>query len=355
MNLQRHSTHGCDDDVEAASENKRKKYAHGSRSLEVSSGKMHMISAQELKSFQQFESGAKRLQQTVFNQHAEIRKRGEQLKSYRIVNDDKAVENQKLQREITELKQKLAAFEQQSAWSFSWPRLPSSTQDLENNHEAIIENLEDQCHQLRTQMDRKDEKFKAATADLLVQLKKAEDSDPSKSRKVSDDEVENAWGQLVFNVRQFVDNYMDTSTVLSTAQKQHWSSFISNPGAFFTSPKIYPVVFEARIWDCLTRYIFSVSSYVWGGELGQIFYSLVENAKGIRKSFHPHVPEAVLTLTQQPSVRTINLSRLSISGGLALSIFFSIGTYARNARLGAKRRCTKLLVSFLSSRLMLPT
>lgn len=247
----RRDDRGPDGDVHPTAENKRVKLTQGDASSELVA---------------KYEKELQRLHQTIVNQTALIKQRGETLKSYRNVNNDKSAEVAELKQEMSDLEQEWKDAQQSGSMS----RIPLNT---------TIRSLEDQVIQLKTDLESKDEGLRDAR-DFIVELQSSKPTDSLQSKKVIDNDIELLWSQLVFNVRQFVHTYLGTHHSQPPSQTQRWNDLISRPEVFFASLYGYRLAFEAHVWFWLCREVFDSYSPGWGGETGRQFYKTVKKAQG---------------------------------------------------------------------------
>lgn len=271
---------GSDRDSLPLSDNKRTKLNHDGDTPELASSKQVIVDAASL---EEREQEMRRLRRTIANQKTQIQQRGEQLKSYRIVNNDRAAEVAGLNKKLSDTRQRLADTERPGSLSVPSEKSRSETlvREPAKHGELSTQDLKEQVRGLRLELISKDNCLKA-TRDLVAQLQSSQQTGGLQSEKVADKDTQSLWNQLIFNVRQFVDSYVDTPTMHPSELKQ-WNNFVSQPRVFFASKDLYPFVFEAHIWFCLVEEVFGARSQAWGGEIGSNFYDVLKSTQGTKQ------------------------------------------------------------------------
>lgn len=219
----------------------------------------------------------------------------EMLESYRNVITDKSNQATDLEHENKKLKEQLSLVSGDSRWKLSsfLGRFSNEkalcTHDTEkydtyiSELEARLENAEQKCVQLEVvtnhqaaELRNAEQKFieqeaiiKHQAAKFARDLEEQKLKDPVGYTKVSDNEIESKWKQLRFLVRQFVESHFPQSIDWETANSLAFLKPISTATKYqATSPRFYPLILEAYVWNYLHDYIFRIQATYWNGSLG---------------------------------------------------------------------------------------
>lgn len=193
----------------------------------------------------------------------DINRLEQRMQSYLTVNNDRTAQVWRLEEQIRQL---------QESGSSRGGLLPSvSVQQATHEHQAEIKKWEQRCQQFEATLASKEKQFLEARAEFVSEMQASRGSGARKNPKVSDNEISRRWKQLVFQIRQFVDNYSTPVFDLPKESEELWTSMMPNPAIFFASPDLSPLVFEAHIWSFLYKHIFDKHSKTWAGDLGKSF------------------------------------------------------------------------------------
>ncbi|ROW13225.1 hypothetical protein VPNG_04860 [Cytospora leucostoma] len=241
------------------------------RSLEATQSQSQDLQRERNSLKLQVQSGHKALAETqekLTSTQNELRATEKQLEeatqegaALRIVNDKNGAHNSRIKARVEKSKKELAkAQEDHKTREAAWGREKS---DLEAKYKA-----------LRKESKKKEIEWTEQRAKLVKNLRENRGQEHRYINKVPDDKLKEMYGNLRFQVSQFVQKYAGQlpSALAGNQQLEPiWEELTPNATKFLMSGVLHVTITEAYIWEWLRRMIFVPGSKYWGGDIGALF------------------------------------------------------------------------------------